>query len=201
MNTLLTRLALAGLGLNASIGAASADSFLIVPGRSIGRTALGPNGAAELSRLPKASASDNGMQQTRLVWASPASRDTLYIHGINNSVEDDLKPTGGTSLNEIRVTSRRFHTANGISTASTLAQVRRRFPDARRRFPDARPMGGAPNLYDDKRHGIAFEFAQPVLPSSRCIGVSVIKPLPHGSGDGVTAQSEVDNLLRNAPSR
>jgi len=194
MKTLFARLALAGLCLSAFAGAASADNFLIVPGRSIGRTVLGPNGTAELSRLPMPSACDNGMQQTSLVWTSPTSRDTLYIHGINNSVEDGLNPMNGMSINEIRVTSRRFHTINGVSTASTLAQVRRH-------FPDARPVSGAPNLYDDRRHGIAFEFAQPVLPSSRCIGVSVIKPLPHGSGDGLTAQSEVDNLLRNAPSR
>lgn len=191
MNALLTRLALAGFCLNTFAGAAPADSLLIVPGRSIGRTVLGPNGAAELSRLPPANASDNGMQQTSLVWTSPTSRDTLYIHAINNSVENDLKTMNGTSINEIRVTSRRFHTINGISTASTFAQVRRH-------FPDARPVNGTPNLYDDRRHGIAFEFAQPVLLSSRCIGVSVIKPLPHGSGDAVTTQSEVDGLLKNA---
>ena len=190
MNTHFIRLALAGLCLNALAGTALADSFLIVPGRSIGRTTLGPNGAAQLRRLPPAAAGENGMQQTRLVWTSPASRDTLYIHAINNSVEDGLKPANGASINEIRVTSRRFHTANGISTASTLAQVRRL-------FPDARPVSGAPNLYSDTRHRIAFEFALPLRPASRCIGISVLKPLPHGSGDAVTTQSEVDSLLKN----
>ncbi len=180
----------AGLSLSTSVGAAPANNFLIVPGRSIGQTALGPNGAAGLKRLPTPDAEDNGMQQIGLVWTSPASRDTLYIHGISNAVEEDLKPINGTFLNEVRITSRRFHTANGISTNSTLAQIRRCFPDARQ-------VTSAPNLYDDTKHGVAFEFTHPVLPSSRCIGISVIKPLPHGSGDAVTSQSEVDDLLKN----
>ena len=43
---------------------------LIVPGKSIGKTPLGPNGAAYLKNLPKPNASDDGMSQNRLVWIS-----------------------------------------------------------------------------------------------------------------------------------
>ena len=182
-----------GLCLSVSVSAASAGNFLIVPGKSIGQTALGPNGEAEIKRLPEPVAADNGMMQTRLVWVShtPGHTDTLFIHGVSNSVYDNVKPADGTTIDEIRITSRQFHTRRGISTASTLAQVRRR-------FPAVRPIRGTPVLYEDTRHGIAFEFAQPVTPASHCIGISVLKPLPGGSGEAVTTQSDVDNLLKDS---
>ena len=194
MNTqFLAGIAFFGLCLSVSVSTASAGNFLIVPGKSIGQTVLGPNGAAELKRLPAPAAEDNGMMQTHLVWVSrtPGDRNTLYLHGISNSVYDNVNPANGMTINEIRITSRQFHTRSGISTASTLAEVRRR-------FPAIRPVCGTPGLFEDTPHGIAFEFAQPVTPESRCIGISVVKPLPGGSGSGVTTQSDVDRLLNDS---
>ena len=187
----LTGLALAGLCLSARADAAPADHFLIVPGKSIGQTALGPNGAAELKHLPPPTVFDHAMMQSSLVWVShaPGHSDTLYIHDISNSVLD--KPTPGDSINEIRITSRQFHTPSGISTASTLAHIRRR-------FPNIRPVTGTPGLFEDILHGITFEFAPPATPASRCIAISVLKPLPGGSGDGLATQRDVDELLKDS---
>ncbi len=188
---LLPALSLAACCLCATSGAAPADPFLVVPGHRIGQTTLGPNGSAMLKRLPRPAAQDSGMMQSSLVWVSraPGRADTLFVHTVANAAFDPIvKPVKGVTISEIRVTSRQFHTQSGISTASTLAQVRQRFPEARAdRFN--------PAVYDDSRRGIAFEFAQPVRPSSRCIGISVIKPSPDSA---VTTQSQVNDLLKEA---
>ncbi len=190
----LTALAFAGLCLAASVNAAPAGNFLIVPGHSIGQTALGPNGAAELSHLPKPAAEDSGMMQSSRVWVSKTSghTDTLFVHTVANAAMGDtpVKPTDGVTINAIRITSRQFHIQSGISTASTLAQVRRRFPDAHANH-------FTPQIYDDARHGISFEFAQPVRPASRCIGI-VVYPPSSRSGSAETTQNQVDDLLKNS---
>ena len=192
MNPSLICLALAALCLSASAGTALADNFLIVPGRSIGQTALGPNGAAELKHLPKPSAEDNGMMQSHLVWVSHTSShaDTLFIHTTRNGALGNVKPVDGVTIDTIRITSRQFHTQNGISTASTLAQIRRHFRTARvDKFN--------PGIYVDARQGISFELARPVTPASRCIGISIYPP-SSDFGSAETDQSEVDDLLKDS---
>ena len=189
---LLTMLAFAGLCGAASVSAAPVNRFLIVPGRSIGQTALGPNGSAELKRLPPPVASDNGMMQTRLVWTSHASgrTDTLFIHGVRNGALAHVKPVGGTTIDTIRITSPQFHTRSGISTKSTLAEVRRRFPRIRRdRFH--------PQLFVDAQCGIAFEFPQPPKPASRCLGISIFPPTADADQIPPT-QSQVNMLLQDS---
>lgn len=189
MNPFLTCLVLAGLCLSAPAGTALADNFLIVPGRSIGRTALGRNGLAELKRLPPPDAQDNGMNQHYSVWVShKAGRtDTLFTHDTNNGVFDNVKPTNGVTIDTIRITSRQFHTRNGISTASTLAQVRRRFPHAHAdRFN--------PQVYTDAQRGIVFEFTRPLSSASRCLAISVSPP---GADIAETTQSQVSGLLKD----
>jgi hypothetical protein len=185
-------LLLAGFCVTASVSAASAHDFLIVPGRSIGRTALGPNGAAELKRLPPPAAEDNGMNQHYKIWVSHKAghTDTLFTHDTNNGVFDNVKPTDGVTLDTIRITSPQFHTQNGISTHSTLTEVQRHFPHARAdRFN--------PQIYTDVRRGIVFEFTRPLSPASRCLAISVF---PAGSDIAETTQSQVSSLLKDAPS-
>ena len=186
--------AISGVCLTASVSAAPADRFLIVPGHSIGHIVLGPNGAAELKHLPPADAGDAAMIQSSRVWVSKTSghTDTLFVHTVANAAMGDtpVKPTDGVTINAIRITSRQFHIQSGISTASTLAQVRRRFPDAHANH-------FTPQIYDDARHGISFEFAQPVRPASRCIGI-VVYPPSSRSGSAETTQNQVDDLLKNS---
>lgn len=187
----LTFLAITSVCMTASVSATPTDNFLIVPGHRIGQTALGPNGAAELKHLPKPSAEDDGMMQRRLVWVSHTSghADTLFIHTTANGAYGNVKPVDGVTIDTIRITSRQFHTRNGISTASTLAQIRRRFRTAR---VDKFNSG----TYVDARQGISFELARPVSSASRCIGISIYPP-SSGSDSAETDQSEVDDLLKD----
>jgi hypothetical protein len=194
MNTrFLPALSLVGFCFSATATAASPQDFLIVPGHSIGRTALGPNGAAELKRLPPPAAQDNGMMQTRDVWVSRHSgrTDTLFIHDINNGVFDNVKPADGVTLDTIRITSPQFHTQNGLSTRSTFAEIRRC-------FPHVRDDHFHPQLYVDARRGIAFEFKRPVKPASQCIAITVFSPTKE-TDQAPPTQSQVDGLLKDSP--
>ena len=124
MNIPLTIAAL-GLLLATSV---QADPFLVVPRRSLGRTPLGRNGAAELKNLSPPTASDAAMGRDELVRVSRPTRSrsssTLYIRTSNNSVLDP--PAPGVTIDEIRATSPLFHTRSGISPGRTVAQIHRR---------------------------------------------------------------------------
>jgi hypothetical protein len=114
---LLASAALAGPELNPT---------LILPGSRIGAVRLGNNGTEVLKRLPKPYVVDSGMSQTRQVWKSRepgGGYDTLLIHTVNNGVID-AKPAEGVTIDLIRVTAKRFHTAGGISVGSQFERIR-----------------------------------------------------------------------------
>jgi hypothetical protein len=149
-----------------------AGAELIVPGKSIGRTHLGPNGAAYLKSLPKPKASDPDMSQNRLVWISGKAPDinTLFIHTTANGATD-AKPPEGVTIDEIRITSREFQTREEIKCGSTLGQIRKAFPEIQP-APDT-----SDSVYVDAAHGIAFEFAEAAKDDSPCVAITVF--LPH----------------------
>jgi hypothetical protein len=152
-------------------GAEPAGAELIVPGKSIGRTHLGPNGAAYIKSLPKPKASDPGMSQNRLVWTSGKAPDinTLFIHTTANGATD-AKPSDGVTIDEIRITSKEFQTREGSKCGSTLAEIRKAFPEIQL-APDT-----SGSVYVDAAHGIAFEFAEAAKDDSPCIAITVFLP-------------------------
>ena len=179
---------LAALGMAALPPAPSiAGDNLIIPGQGIGQTHLGKNGNLYLSKLPKPDGVDVGMSQTRQVWISKKGgkrSDTLFIHTVSNGALN-VQPIQGVTIDDIRVTSPWYHTHSGISTRSTLAQIRRH-------FPNVRPIDGDRTLYDESKLGIAFEFAQSATAGSPCIAIMV-----HPPGDVHLADmEEVNRVLR-----
>jgi hypothetical protein len=182
---LLTFAMLAWLTLGEACGRDASD--LIVPGQSIGETHLGRFGAVYLAKLAKPDADDSGMGKYRSVWLSKINggrHDTLYIFSVANGPRD-IQPRDGVSILLIRVTSPWYHTANSISSGSTLPQILRS-------FPNARPTDQSHTLYDDAGRGIAFEFAGRATEGSACIAISVHPP---GKADLVTTQ-DVAGILR-----
>ncbi len=171
---------------------AQAGSNLIIPGQSVGQTYLGSNGSFYLNKLTKPDGVDVGMSQTRQVWVSKKGgqrTDTLFIHTLSNGALN-IQPIQGVTIDDIRVTSPWFHTPNGLSTGSTLAQIRHH-------FPNVRPVDGERTLYDDAKLGIAFEFAQSATDRSPCIAIMV-----HPPGDvHVANMEEVNRVLRSTSSR
>ena len=161
----------AALGMATLPSAAAPDtSNLIIPGQSIGQTHLGSNGAFYLKKLAKPDAVDAGMSQTRQVWVSKKGQrtDTLFIHTVSNGALN-VQPIQGVTIDSIRVTSPWFHTSSGLSSGSTLAQIRHQ-------FPNVRPLEGNQHLYDDAKQGIAFEFARNATAQSPCIAIMVHPP-------------------------
>lgn len=165
--------------------AGQTSDSLIVPGKRIGQTHLGSDGAETLKRLPKPAGVDRGMSKTRQVWKSKPGGpfETLFIYAINNGALD-VQPADGVTIELIRVTAKYFRTENGISTGSTLEQVRKA-------FPDAAPVDGAPSIYDDVKQGIAFELPEEPTAGSLCIAIMVHPP---GESNFAT-QAQVASVL------
>jgi hypothetical protein len=159
---------------------------------------LGPHGSADLRRLRRPDTSDAGMMQTRQVWISKrAPNHTLFVHTVSNGALN-VPPLGGVTIDEVRVTSPWFHTRSGLSTASTLAQIRRAFPRLRREPPDR--TVGKTMIYDDSKRGIAFEFPRN-SPLARCIGITAYIPgSASDSGQPIT-QADVAQILRTRSAR
>jgi hypothetical protein len=177
---LMALLAIAGVA-----GAGEPSDSLIVPGERIGQTHLGHDGAKTLQRLPKPSGVDRGMSKARLAWRSAPGHpfNTLFIYTVNNGAMD-TEPIDGVTIKLIRVTAEYFHTANGISTDSTLEKIRKA-------FPDAVPMADVPTIYDDLKQGIAFEFAKEPTADSVCIAIMVHPP----GESNVATRAQVASVL------
>ena len=178
--------AVLGLLLTAT---AQADPFLVIPGRSLGRTHLGLNGAAELKRLPTPTATDAAMMHDELVWVSRPTRgggpNTLYIRTLSNSVLDT--PAPGVTIYEIRATSPLFHTRGGISPGSTLAQIHRR-------FPQGRLVKTPGNFYVADHQGIAFAFTHAPQYTTHYVAVSVYPP---DTGHNLATFVQVSDLIKS----
>ena len=173
------------LATTGSANAGQTSDSLIVPGERIGQTHLGNDGAETLKHLPKPSGVDRGMSKTRQVWKSKPGGpfETLFIYTVNNGAMD-VEPSDGVTIELIRVTAKYFRTANGISTGSTLEQIRKA-------FPDAVPLGDFPDIYDDLKKGIAFEFPNAPSSASSCIAIMV-----HPPGEShVATQIQVASVL------
>jgi hypothetical protein len=166
---------------------AQSSAYLIRAGRSIGRIHVGVKGDFDLKRFPKPDAEDYYTSHSIKVWIlkkSERTTDTLFVKTVSNSALG-VEPSNGVSVQVIRVTSPRYHTLNGLSTGSTLARVRRE-------FPNVVAVHDNRNIYDDNKQGIAFEFADSSSADSPCIAVMV-----HPRGEQYIASAEeVQNLLK-----
>ena len=175
--------------------AAPAGDLLIIPGKRIGLTPLGPQGSRTLAHMAKPYRADAAMSQRFLVWI--AGPYTLFIHTASNGALN-VKPLDGVTIDAIRVTSPYYHTreaqypGDGAHVGSTLAQVRHWFPRVR---SVNLKTDSATLFYDDSRSGIAFEFDRPAAPNSRTIAVMIHPP---GSPCFADAR-QVRDLLQEPP--
>lgn len=128
----------------------SAD-WEIIPGKRIGNTALGDDPEMLLQRLGKPDASDAAMGKAWLVWDGANSNNTLAVF---TTYADSTMMRK--AIRQIRVTSPRFQTADGIRTGTKFPEIRRAFPELKaseNTFPEAAPR------YDVVSRGISFEFS------------------------------------------
>lgn len=166
-------------------GLAQNGAYLISAGRSIGRIHVGTEGGFDLNRFPKPDVEDNYTSHSVKAWVFKTGKktDALFIKTVSNGALG-VEPSNGVSVQVIRVTSPHYHTLTGVSTGSTFARVRRK-------FPNVHAVSDYRNVYDDNRQGIAFEFANRPGAASPCIAIMV-----HPRGTQYLASAEeVQSLL------
>ena len=147
---------------------------LIAPGVGIGHIHLGEDADRATRSLGPQQDGDGAMGHFWGTWYSrdkDKRRTELDVYSVR--VGDGSR----TLVEQVRVTSPYFRTAEGVGTVSTLAQIRRAFPALRAVSLHA-PSGERSRtvMYDDRMRGIAFEFARSsrhVTSDVRCMAVLV----------------------------
>lgn len=125
----------------------SPTDWQIIPGERIGNTALGDDPENLLQRLGQPDASDAAMGKAWLVWSSQA----LPTHTLAVFTTYADSTMLRKAIRQIRVTSPRFETLEGLQTGSTLAQIKGVFREG-----SLNQTGPVPR-YDAAREGISFE--------------------------------------------
>jgi hypothetical protein len=161
-------------------------ALLIVPGSRLGLYHLGSDGASSLKQMGKPVAIESAKSQTRQVW-SWGDQELFYVHTVaNRSI--GAEPADGVTIDLLRFSCPNetgIRTTDGISTGSTLEEVRKN-------FPDAQPVGNAPAVYDDVKQGIAFEFEKEPNAQSPCIAITIHSPGP----SEIVTQEQVEKLFK-----
>jgi hypothetical protein len=125
----------------------AAQDFKIEPGRKIGRIELGASRTVVHKTLGKPSTTfraPGGM--TGEVWMATTGNDVRIVYRDGRVVQ-------------LKATSAKFATPEGLTTNSSLAEVQQHYKNLvkTRRFVHG-SGGGLIEYYDDVRRGIAFEF-------------------------------------------
>lgn len=151
----------------------AAPNALVVPGRSLGNITLGAD-AASLAALGRASFSDAAMQKAWSTWCG--SRPATG--GAPTQLDVYTAPTGNNvdhhTVQVVRATSPWFHLASGLRPGARLGTIRQVYGQ----LPLATTYRVANHpryLYDDVKHGVAFE-TDGTASGSRCQAVLVHLP-------------------------
>jgi hypothetical protein len=177
-----------GVALGRPVRDRRGEALVIVPGSRLGLYHLGSDGAWSLKQLGKPMAIESAKSETRQVW-NWGDEELFFVHTVSNrSVGAD--PADGVTIDLLRFscpTQTGIHTADGISTGSTLEEVRKA-------FPNAQPVANAPTVYDDVNQGIAFEFEKEPNGQSPCVSITIHLP----GQNRIVTQEEVNKLLKKA---
>ena len=140
----------------------------IVPGQSAGQIRLGETIANVRHKLGKAETGDGALDHFWDTWFANSNKktgDTLEIYSVRTPSGDEIL------VNQIRLTSPWFATANGILPRSSLALIRRRFPLATA-LAYYQAKSDRIDVYDDVKSGISFEVSHK---TKKCIAITIHK--------------------------
>ncbi len=178
----LTRLIHAGCLIALATLAVAAQDFAIKPGRSIGKIELGASRRAVHDALGKPGGSyrmSGGLSGE--YWSANTGNDVRIIYRAGKVVQ-------------IKITSQSFSTPEGLTTASSLADVRRSYRRLRKTLHFVRGSGGGfIEYYDAVREGISFEF---VALSSDTDNFKPYAIIIHQPGRRVIPEND-ENLVRH----
>jgi hypothetical protein len=149
----------------------SEKDWALIPGQAAGKTLLNEDAAQAIKTLGPADGGDAAMQKSVMIWYN--NHDTTA----NSIAVYTARDTGDAPLariKQIRVTSRRFKTSEGIHTSSTLTEIKQKFEvSLRETYKDE---GETYQVYSSKK-GIAFETDA----QGNCVAIIIFdagKPLP-----------------------
>lgn len=140
------------------------NAFEIIPGERIGLTKLEEN-VETLSKLGKPDFSDAAMGKSWATWISKDDeKNELNIYSTYKDSEMKEKV-----VRQIRITSSKFQTSDGIATGKSLQDIQKAFPDIKlvAKYTDENTKNLV-EIYDSEADGIAFEFTQ-----NKCIAIIV----------------------------
>ncbi|MCC9136485.1 hypothetical protein ACFSKU_06500 [Pontibacter silvestris] len=143
--------------------------YMIVPGESIGQVEIGSTAEQVSNILSKADSGDAAMGKAVSFWLSNSPDTPKHMVAVYSSRS---MGTGNINLRtrQVLVTSPRFTTPDGISTGSTMGEIRQQ-------YNHLKPVGYYPDkqqkrvyIYDDAAQGITFEITET---DSTCAAIAV----------------------------
>ena len=145
---------------------------MITPGKSVGEIKLGSNGDSPPKSL---GASINSEGAAGHIWETfKWNRGALDLYSV-------LASDGPHRVRQIRTTSSLMHAKGGVAAGKPLSLIRKQFPHLTRiaTYTSSR-FKKRTVLYDDVKHGIAFEVTRGkgrrVSSANRCLSILVHAP-------------------------
>lgn len=150
------------------------EEWAIIPGKSVGLTSLEEN-VEKLSELGEPDATDSAKGKSWSTWVSKEDKkNELNIYTTYKNSEMNEKV-----VRQIRITSSKFETSNGISTRKSLQEIQKEYPEIKlvAKYSDEKTKNPV-EIYDSERQGIAFEFTK-----NECVAIII-----HTKGKKVTEE-------------
>ncbi|WP_431292145.1 hypothetical protein [Pedobacter sp. P26] len=131
--------------------------FLIVAGKSIGEISLGENMEQVGEKLGKPDAGDAAMGKAWGIWYSD---DSTGKHPNEIAVYSSYRDTSMLvkDVKQIRITSDKFKTQDGLATGTTMEEAKNKFPAIEKLSAYLNEDKDTITVYDAKKEGIGFEF-------------------------------------------
>ncbi|WP_307531430.1 hypothetical protein [Pedobacter sp. W3I1] len=133
------------------------ERFLIVAGRSIGEITLGESMEQVGIKLGRPDAGDAAMGKAWGIWYSD---DSTGKHPNEIAVYSSYRDTSMLikDVKQIRITSNKFKTKDGLATESTLEDTKQKFPSVKKLSAYLNEDNDTVTVYDAQKEGIGFEF-------------------------------------------
>ena len=136
---------------------ATDERFLVVAGHSVGEIALGEDMEQVGKKLGRPNAGDAAMGKAWGIWYSDDStakhRNEIAVYSSYRDTSMRIK-----DVKQIRITSNKFKTQEGLSTGSTLEETKQKFPAIEKLSAYLNEDKDTITVYDAKKDGIGFEF-------------------------------------------